>query len=595
MRRVLGRAATLPVNVLLITLVTFVLAEVIPADPARVAAGLNASAAEVAHVRRLMGLDRPLWVQYVDYLGRLVHGNLGLSYVTHVPVAQSVAQYLPASVELIVSGAVGFVVLGIGFGLATGAAASLWGSLGARVVYYLGMSLPIFWLALILQLLFYGDLGWLPAIGQLTVSLSAPRHLTGMVLLDSLLTGNWPDLASAAQHLVLPAGTLALARFGVVARYVSTGVQEAMASDYVRTARAKGVGQGRLLIGHVLRNVLIPVNTIVGLEIGWLLAGSVLVEVVFSWPGLGYYAWQASVNVDLPAILGVTLVYSRAPVRAVAVRRRILPSYLRRPDAVLVALLLLGLVVVLAWPGLFTHLGPDTIDPIHPFAPPGPGHPWGTDEVGRDIMARVLYGARQSVPAGVAVSVVAALIGVPIGLVSGYAGGTVDAILVRLTDFFLGLPALLIAIAISAALGPGLVNGVIATVVVWWPGYARLVRASVQAVREREFVNAARAVGASEATILFRHILPNVSRPIVVKMSMDVGIAVVFVASLGFIGLGAQPPAPEWGAMIADAQSYMLQYPWTALYPGLAILVTAFLFNLMGDVLNGLLGERGAA
>ena len=226
------------------------------------------------------------------------------------------------------------------------------------------------------------------------------------------------------------------------------------------------------------------------------------------------------------------------------------------------------------------------------FQPPSLAHPFGTNEVGQDILSLVLAGAQVSVVAGLAVVLLGTLVGTVVGAIAGYAGGWLDEALMRLADLKLTVPGLMLAMAVAAALGPGMVNMVIAISLSWWPGYARLVRAEVMARKEEMFVTAARAIGASGARILFRHILPNVATPVIVKMSLDMGFAILTVASLGFIGIGVRPPTPEWGAMLSVARGYMPDYWWMSLFPGLAIFVAVFGFNLLGDGLRDLFDPR---
>jgi peptide/nickel transport system permease protein len=204
----------------------------------------------------------------------------------------------------------------------------------------------------------------------------------------------------------------------------------------------------------------------------------------------------------------------------------------------------------------------------------------------------VLGGARVSVLAGLAVVLLGAAVGTVVGAVAGYAGGWTDELLMRLSDLKLTIPGLFLAMAVAAALGPGIVNMVIAIALSWWPGYARLVRGEVMAKKEELFVTAARAVGAGPGRIVFRHILPNVMTPVIVKMSLDMGFAILTVASLGFIGIGVKPPMPEWGLLLSVARSYMPDFWWTAIFPGLAIFLAVFGFNLLGDGLRDVFDPR---
>ena len=224
--------------------------------------------------------------------------------------------------------------------------------------------------------------------------------------------------------------------------------------------------------------------------------------------------------------------------------------------------------------------------------PPSPPHLFGTDEFGRDVFSRVLYGARVALVIGVLADGIALALGVVLGVVSGYFGGRVDAVVMRSVDVVLAFPYLLLAMVVVTILGPSLINAMIAIGIVYTPQFARLVRAAVLAIKEQEFVEAAGAIGAGVARVLGRHILPNILSPIIVMATLTVGFTIVETAGLSFLGLGASPPTPEWGSMLATGRSFMLTAPWIATFPGLAILVTVVGFNLMGDGLRDLLDPR---
>jgi peptide/nickel transport system permease protein len=224
--------------------------------------------------------------------------------------------------------------------------------------------------------------------------------------------------------------------------------------------------------------------------------------------------------------------------------------------------------------------------------PPSSEHWLGTDSLGRDIASRILYGARISLIVGVVVVASAGLVGTVIGLVAGYAGGFVDEALMRLTEVFLAFPALILAMAIAGALGPSLGNAIIAIAAVTWAVYARLVRGQILSLRRREFVEAARAMGASRVRILFRHLLPNAFAPLMIQASFDLGSSIIAAAGLSFIGFGAQPPTPEWGVMISEGRNFISTQPWLSFFPGMAILLAVGSFNLLGDGLRDAFDPR---
>lgn len=223
---------------------------------------------------------------------------------------------------------------------------------------------------------------------------------------------------------------------------------------------------------------------------------------------------------------------------------------------------------------------------------PGWSHPMGTNELGQDIFSQVLHGARVSLMVGVVVTVLSILIGVPIGLVAGYFGGRIDSAFMRISDIFLAFPPLLLPIAITAALGVGIVNAMIALAVSYFPWYARIVRGAVMRVKNELYISAARSMGVSSWRIMTRHALPNSTTPIIVQGSMDFGYAILACASLSFIGIGAQPPTPEWGLMAALSRTRFIDNWWTVTFPGLAIFVTVLAVNLIGDGIRDILDPK---
>lgn len=256
-----------------------------------------------------------------------------------------------------------------------------------------------------------------------------------------------------------------------------------------------------------------------------------------------------------------------------------------------------GLVICILWfavslvPNLVAPYGPLEQNIRERLQPPSTSHFFGTDQLGRDVLSRVLYGGRISLPAGLLVVVSAAIVGTAMGSVAGYIGGAWDETLMRITEVFMSFPIIILAMAVTAALGPSTINAVVAMVVVWWPNYARIVRSLVLSVKANEYVQAARAIGASRAYILFRTILPNCVAPAVVMATLDIGNAILIFASLSFLGLGPEPSAAEWGRMVADGIDYFDQW-WLSAFPGIAIFTVILSFNLVGDGLRDLIDPR---
>ena len=275
---------------------------------------------------------------------------------------------------------------------------------------------------------------------------------------------------------------------------------------------------------------------------------------------------------------------------------RLAAWHFRRSFASSLGLGLVAAIVLLALAGPWIVPYPDDVaggvNLSGKLQSPSAAHWFGTDEVGNDIFTRVIIGARLSLLVGIGITFAAAAIGVPLGILAGTAGGKVRETIMRITDLFLSVPGLVLAIALVAALGPGIVNAMIALVLVWWPGYVRLAESKALSIRGEPFIEAARVAGAPALRILWRHVLPNSISPIIVKMSMDIGQAILAVASLGFIGLGAKPPTPEWGAMISIARGYLPDWWWYAIYPGAFIYASVLGFNLLGDGLRDILDPR---
>jgi peptide/nickel transport system permease protein len=276
----------------------------------------------------------------------------------------------------------------------------------------------------------------------------------------------------------------------------------------------------------------------------------------------------------------------------VDVPRRRSRTLFRRSTALWVGALIVGAWAVVAAAGpLVTPHSPLDLDVMHRLESPTASHLFGTDEAGRDNFSRVIHGARVTIPVAVGVTCVASALGVAVGAVSGYASGWVDEVLMRVVDVVLAFPSIVLAMAITAALGPGLPHAMLAIVLVGWAEYGRLMRGQILAAKSNDYVAAARALGAPAWRVLVRHVLPNAFPPAVVKATLDIGNAIILIAALSFIGLGAVPPAPEWGAMIAAGQA-KFEYWWVATFPGLAILSVVLGFNFLGDGLQDLLNPR---
>ncbi len=393
----------------------------------------------------------------------------------------------------------------------------------------------------------------------------------------------------------------------------------------------------RVIVVHALRNALLPVVTVIGLQVGTLLAGAILTETIFSWPGLGRWLIDALQPPRLPGGAGRRAAgrlddhpgqpagrpalrrgqpaYSPQEVRG-ALMSQITESavkgapkpmtplqefwhYFKRNKGAVVGLVYIVLMLVIA-------LGAGVLAPHAPadqfrdalLTPPvwQEGGSWryllGTDDVGRDVLSRLMYGARLSLLVGCLVVVLSLIMGVVLGLLAGYFGGAVDAVIMRVVDIMLALPSLLLALVLVAIFGPSIVNASLALTFVALPHYVRLTRAAVLAEVNRDYVTASRVAGAGALRQMFVNMLPNCLAPLIVQASLGFSNAILDMAALGFLGMGAQPPTPEWGTMLSDVLQFAQSAWWVVTFPGLAILLTVLAFNLMGDGLRDALDPK---
>ena len=471
-----------------------------------------------------------------------------------------------------------------------------------------GVSAPTFWLAFIMLAVFYGWLGWAPGPGQIGADQFPPPEVTGFMLIDAPLAGQWDTFWDAIAHLVLPSIVLASATMGLITRTTRAAMLEALSQDYIRVARAKGLLRRVIMLRHALPNALLPVVTLGGLAYAQLLTGTVLTETIFSWPGLGRYTFQSAVILDFPAIMGITLVVAdrlcdrqpggrcvlrvarsagdaamsppafglpltdraaaersaEATASGTGRRRRWLRRYL---------LASMGGAVIVAW--LLAALLAPWITPLRPR------HGERRRAPGRAV-AGALAGHRRARPRRADAHHLRRAHVADSGLhrgadrrrsrhagrrVAAYARGWAEEILMRATDLMFCFPPIILAMAIAAALGIGTRNTVIAMLVVWWPKFARLARSLVLGQRSLEYVAAARTIGFPPTHILFRQILPNAVGPLVVLVTLDLGNAILVFAGLSFLGLGVVPPTPEWGSMVSEGRELVSQW-WVATFPG---------------------------
>jgi peptide/nickel transport system permease protein len=290
-----------------VLIIVFVLSHVIPGDPVAAILGGQARDEAIQEVRRRWGLDRPLYEQFFRFVVLLAHGDLGVSLATNRPVIVDLKTFFPATIELATTA----IIIGAGTGLAVGIVSAVahgkWVDHVVRFLSLIGLSMPVFWLGLILLLLLYAKFGWLPGPGQLDIFISRPPHVTGLITIDALLARDFSALGNALGHLILPAVVLGSHALVGIARITRASMLEVLGQDYVKVARAKGLAERTVILRHALKNALLPIITVIGIYYGGLLEGAVLTETVFAWPGLGRYATNAILSQDFAAIMGVTI------------------------------------------------------------------------------------------------------------------------------------------------------------------------------------------------------------------------------------------------------------------------------------------------
>jgi peptide/nickel transport system permease protein len=307
-RYILRRLLLTAITLVGVVIAVFIMTHILPSDPAGLRAGPLASEELIAQYEREMGLDRPLYVQFVNYAGLLSRGDLGKSWRTNQPVLDELGQRLPATLELAATAFMFALIIGLTLGVLAAVYSGAWIDHAARLVATLGASLALFWLALVGVHVFYYSLGWAPPpLGRLTVGVAEPPAVTGLFILDSLIAGDLSVAADAASHLWLPALTLAFVVSAPIIKIMRAAMLNTLSADFVRTARAIGVPPRRVILVDASRNAFIPVLTTLGIVFGYLMAGNVIVERVFSWPGIGQYALTALVTNDFNAVQGFVL------------------------------------------------------------------------------------------------------------------------------------------------------------------------------------------------------------------------------------------------------------------------------------------------
>ena len=746
-------AFTIPV-MLGVTLITFSLSNLM-GDPVAPYVTEKSTPEQIEELRKLHNLDKSLSVRYFTYINNLLHGEWGYSQTINQPVSDAIVMKFAATLELSLLAFAVAVLTALPLGIFSSVKHNRWEDHWIRLFALFGSAVPIFWFALILKYFLafqWGDATQLPLgyrYDAILWDLEDPiEQRTGLLLVDALLAGSWIHFKDALMHMLLPATTLAYASMATTIRLMRGSMLDVLEQDYVRTARAKGLPEHKVVVNHAARNAMIPTVTLLGLAFGGLLNGSVLTETVWQWPGLGLWAITAMRNLDTAAILGYTLFagmlyvlanlvvdvayawldprvelsgdvglaewviagmaillvgvtwisvdlglglgklllyalllgalaglgwrlrrdradflaqlweylwvpllaggtvlvvvgifrgyatkmvllfvlfllvrlalnwrdfVAEIPPRRPALRR--MAHQLRRnPLALLGLFIALAILLVALMAPFLAPLEPGQRDADrmvehfefnHDLQPPcywsctgergeADGYILGSTSKGYDIWYGIIWGSRTSLDVALKVVISGTFIAVVLGVISGYYGGRVDEIMMRITDVFLAIPGLILALAIVAVTNnPSIEYLMYALIIVWWPGFTRIVRAQALTVRNLPYVEAARAAGASDFRIIFRHVLPNCLTPVVIAATMDMGSIVLVLAGLGFLGFGGGPDLAEWGKLVGYGQEHLLAGDWWAFFfPGLAIALWAMAFYLLGDGLRDILDPR---
>jgi peptide/nickel transport system permease protein len=591
----LRRLLSLSLSLIAASLVIFLVMEVVPGDPASFMMGINADPQAVAALRTQLGLDQPLPLRYLGWVAGLLQGDFGISYTYRVPVSELIAERVVISLPLTLYALALSTLIAFPAGILAASRRNSAADLSVMGATQLGVAIPNFWFAMILVLVFAVNLRWFSAGG-----------------FPGWEAGFW----SAMKALTLPAIALALPQASILARVMRSSLIDTLNEDFMRTARAKGLTRGQALRRHALRNALIPVLTIIGLQFSFLLAGGIIIENVFYLPGLGRLAFQAITQRDLIVVRSVVillvfavivvtflvdLAYAAADPRLRRRRdmsmnptdRSFLKMALGHPAFVLGFVLSAMFIVLALVSFVWTPFDPTRLDIAGKLRGPSLEHWFGTDHFGRDMFSMIMVGARVSIAVAFVAVGIGMIIGVPLGLyAAARRGSLLDEIIMRGNDLVFAFPSLLLAIMITAVFGPGAINAIIAIGIFNVPVFARLSRGAALSLWTRDFVLAARVAGKTKARISAEHILPNIANLLIVQGTIQFSLAILAEAALAYVGLGAQPPLPSWGRMLADAQTLISLAPHMALFPGFAIIITVLGLNLMGDGLRDLFDPR---
>lgn len=693
-RYIIKRILLLIPVIIAISFIVFALMELTPGDIVDAMITGDMTAEDIIELREQFNLHRSMLYRYAVYMINLAQGDLGVSMVTGANVWSMFMSRLPNTLLLSFSALVIGMVVAIPMGIIAARRAGKITDNVTTVFTLVGMSMPVFWIGILLILVFSSWLGWLPASGN----------------------------RDGIRSLILPAVCSSLTIMAFTTRQTRSSLLDVLRADYLRTARAKGAPEKAVIRKHALGNAWIPIVTALGTTLATQLAGAVVVEQVFAWPGIGRMAAEAVLGRDVTTLLGtvilttvlyvlvqllVDLIYafvdpriksqymssskkgffkglrkqkarslkasapiaiaasvqnepvvleeiddvdeeseyvetaspsiaeesiSEEPISAIEKQAvyagiditkqgesDVFNSYdrvsddstllskkfkkrsqmgeifhhLSRNKGAMAGFIIIGLLFLLLVGSLFISFDAVAhIDMSRRFTPPNWQHPFGTDNMGRDQLTRIIFGTRYTLGIGFGAAAIASFFGILLGAIAGYFGGLKDEIIMRFSDILASIPGMLLGLVIVTVLGQSIPNLILAVGLSAIPNYIRITRASIMSIRNQEYVEAARAIGLSHIAIVFKQALPNGLSPIIVTFSVNLGMSIIVAASLSFLGFGVPAPHPEWGTMISMSREFARSAPYLMTFPGLFIMITVLAFNLLGDGLRDALDPK---
>ena len=602
----LRRALHALLVLLIVTLAAFLLIHAVPGDPVRIMLGAHAPPDAVQRVRHQLGLDQSVVHQFGSFLAGLPRGDLGTSINLQAPVRDIIGPRIWPSVFLLAYGTLISVLLAVPLGVLSALHRNRPADHGIRVVATVGLAMPSFWFALLLVEVFSLHLGWLPVSGygdgfvghleSLTLPAITVAFYLAPLIIRTLRSSLIETLAVGLRHL-RPRARLC----GVARRRQARAPQLADRDDHDPRDQHRLPDQ---LDGRDRERVRDPRPRLAArlVDPGARLPHHLGADADLRGAGHPGEPRRRPLVRDRrpedPALMAVDAARARTGreneklrmLRALERRARSERRWATLSLWIGVAIVgLLALAALLA-PVLFPG-GPNNQDLLNTLQPPSWQHPFGTDNLGRDIFARTIYAARIDLTVGLITTYVPLVLGVLLGLLAGFRGGWLETVVMRAVDVVVAFPFIVLVLAVVAIVGPGLLGVYIGITVVGWALYARLTRAEVLVLKDHQFVLAATSLGFSRRRVMFRHVLPNVIRPNLVFSTLDIVLNILVLASLSFLGLGVQPPAAEWGLMVAEGQTFLLTAWWISTLPGVVIVIAGVGFSLVGDGLADRLGR----